>query len=150
MPWPKGNCDPETFFTAPAPKGAFSNLFISVSEAEVSPCPRTKLKSHPQDWVQICVEMKCIASAGTGRFSTEANVQFYTHQTLNSRSAFYYLKRQDRGRPGGAAVKCARSASWRRPGVRRFGSLCGPGTAWQKPCCGRSPIYKVEEDGHGC
>ena len=19
-----------------------------------------------------------------------------------------------------------------------------------KPCCGRCPIYKVEEDGHGC
>ena len=19
-----------------------------------------------------------------------------------------------------------------------------------KPCCGRRPIYKVEEDGHGC
>ena len=27
---------------------------------------------------------------------------------------------------------------------------CGLGTAWQKPCCGRRPVYKVEEDGHGC
>ena len=26
----------------------------------------------------------------------------------------------------------------------------GHGTAWQKPCCGRRPTYKVEEDGHGC
>ena len=25
---------------------------------------------------------------------------------------------------------------------------CGHGTAWQKPCCGRRPTYKVEEDGH--
>ena len=28
--------------------------------------------------------------------------------------------------------------------------VCGRGTAWQKPCCGRRPTYKVEEDGHGC
>ena len=27
---------------------------------------------------------------------------------------------------------------------------CGHGTAWQKPCCGRHPTYKVEEDWHGC
>ena len=27
---------------------------------------------------------------------------------------------------------------------------CGHGIAWQKPCCGRHPTYKVEEDGHGC
>ena len=27
---------------------------------------------------------------------------------------------------------------------------CQHGTAWQKPCCGRRPTYKVEDDGHGC
>ena len=27
---------------------------------------------------------------------------------------------------------------------------CGHGNAWQKPCCGRHPMYKVEDDGHGC
>ena len=27
---------------------------------------------------------------------------------------------------------------------------CRHGTAWQKPCCGRHPTCKVEEDGHGC
>ena len=27
---------------------------------------------------------------------------------------------------------------------------CRHGTAWQKPCCGRRPMDKVEEDGHGC
>ena len=26
----------------------------------------------------------------------------------------------------------------------------GHGTTWQKPCCGRRPTYKIEEDGHGC
>ena len=27
---------------------------------------------------------------------------------------------------------------------------CRHGTAWQKPCCGGRPMYKVEEDGLGC
>ena len=38
------------------------------------------------------------------------------------------------------------------PGGARCAGLdsgCGHGTAWQKPCCGRHPTYKVEEDGHG-
>ena len=54
----------------------------------------------------------------------------------------------DRGWPGGAAVKCTRSASAARgspvwiPGVDM--ALFG------KPCCGRHPTYKVEEDGHRC
>ena len=52
------------------------------------------------------------------------------------------------GWPGGAAVKCAHSASVAQglpvpiPGVDM--ALLG------KPCCGRHPTYKVEEDGHGC
>ena len=56
--------------------------------------------------------------------------------------------RKNGGWPGGAAVKCARSASAAR------GSLVwilGVDTApLDKPCCGRCPTYKVEEDGHGC
>ena len=57
-------------------------------------------------------------------------------------------KRPRRGRPGGTAVKCARSASaaWGSP-VWILGAdmaLLG------KPCCGKRPTYKVEEDGHGC
>ena len=53
-----------------------------------------------------------------------------------------------RGRPGGAAVKCARSAL----AVRGL-PVWIPGldvTPFGKPCCGRCPTYKVEEDGHGC
>ena len=53
-----------------------------------------------------------------------------------------------RGQPGGAAVKFVRSASEAR------GTLVwipGPDVApLGKPCCGRRPTYKVEEDGHGC
>ena len=50
------------------------------------------------------------------------------------------------GQPGGAVVKFPRSAS-RRPRVR--GSDPGADMApLGKPCCGRRPTYKVEEDGH--
>ena len=52
------------------------------------------------------------------------------------------------GWPGGAAVKCAHSVLEAQgslvwiPGM----DMAPPGT----PCCVRHPIYKVEEDGHGC
>ena len=53
-----------------------------------------------------------------------------------------------RGRPGGAAVKFAHSASVARGSpVRVLGADMAP---LSKPCCGRRPTYKVEEDGHGC
>ena len=52
------------------------------------------------------------------------------------------------GPAGGAALKFAPSASvawssWVRiPGVDV--------ALFDKPCCGRHPTCKVEEDGHGC
>ena len=36
------------------------------------------------------------------------------------------------------------------PGFAGSDPRCRHGTAWQKPCCGRRPTYKVEEDGRGC
>ena len=36
------------------------------------------------------------------------------------------------------------------PGLPSLDPGCGHGTAWQKPCCGRRPMHKVEEDGHEC
>ena len=53
-----------------------------------------------------------------------------------------------RGQPGGAAVKCTRSAS-----VAQGLPVWIPGVDMAplgKPYCGRRPMYKVEEDGHGC
>ena len=45
-------------------------------------------------------------------------------------------------------VKCACSAL-----VARGSLVQIPGVDMEplgKPCCGRRPTYKVEEDGHGC
>ena len=52
------------------------------------------------------------------------------------------------GQPGGAAVKCARSALVAQGSPVRIpgAGMASLGT----PCCGKRPTYKVEEDGHGC
>ena len=34
--------------------------------------------------------------------------------------------------------------------VHRFGSQVRTYALLDKPCCGRHPTYKVEENGHGC
>ena len=36
------------------------------------------------------------------------------------------------------------------PGVHQFGSRAQTWHKLGKPCCGRCPTNKVEEDGHGC
>ena len=54
----------------------------------------------------------------------------------------------ERDWPGGTVIKftCSASAVWGSL-VRIPGSDMSP---LGKPCCGRCPTYKVEEDGHGC
>ena len=55
---------------------------------------------------------------------------------------------KSRGRLGSAAVKFTHSAL-----AARGLSIWIPGADMAllgKPCCGRHPTYKVEEDGHGC
>ena len=58
------------------------------------------------------------------------------------------LRRRMRGPPGGTAGKCAHSASVARGSQVRI--LGVDMTPLVKPCCGRCPTYKVEEDEHGC
>ena len=58
------------------------------------------------------------------------------------------IKSVYRGQPSGAAVKYARSTL-----VARGLPVWIPGAemaSFGKPCCGRRPTYKAEEDGHGC
>ena len=53
-----------------------------------------------------------------------------------------------RGQPGGAVVKCARSALAARGSL--VGILGVDMAPFGTPCCGQRPTYKVEQDGHGC
>ena len=55
---------------------------------------------------------------------------------------------EKRCQPSGAVVKYARStsAAWGLQ-VRILGVDMAP---LGKPCCGRHPTYKIEEDGQGC
>ena len=50
--------------------------------------------------------------------------------------------------PGGSVVEFTHSTSAAQGSLVQI-----PGVDMaplDKPCCGRSPTYKVEEDGHGC
>ena len=56
--------------------------------------------------------------------------------------------KNSRAWPGGVVVKFTRSTS-----VAQGLPVQIPGVDMAlliKPCCGRRPTYKVEEDGHGC
>ena len=57
-------------------------------------------------------------------------------------------KMQYGGRPSGAVVKCAHSASLAQGSPVQ--TLSSDMALLGKPCCGRRTTYKVEEDGHGC
>ena len=76
-------------------------------------------------------------------------IDFYsTNSKNNIRHVTEIHENTTRGLASGAAVKCMCSASAARGSlVRVLGADMGPPG---KPCCGRHPTYKVEEDGHGC
>ena len=61
---------------------------------------------------------------------------------------FFNIKKYSQGLPGGVAVKFALSAWW--SGVHQLRSQAWTYILLIKPCCGRHPTYKVEEDGHRC
>ena len=61
---------------------------------------------------------------------------------------YHYFNKNSRGRPIGTAVKRAPSISAAQGSpVRIPGVDMAP---LERPCYGRSPTYKVEEDGHRC
>ena len=59
-----------------------------------------------------------------------------------------FIKSPFRNQPSGTALKFTRSASEAQGSLVRI--LGADMAALGKPCCGRRPTYKVEEDGHGC
>ena len=68
--------------------------------------------------------------------------------TVRSDSFLTHKNTLQGGWPGGAAVKSAHSTlAARGSEVQMPGADMAP---LGKPCCGRHPTYKVEEDGHGC
>ena len=75
-------------------------------------------------------------------------VRGFSVPAFNKASPECFTERGSRGCPSGTVVKFARSTSvaWASP-VRIPGADMAP---LGKPCCGRCPTYKVEEDGHGC
>ena len=50
----------------------------------------------------------------------------------------------------GLVVQQSAHVLLQRPEVPWLDPWSRDDSAWQKPCCGRRPTYKVEEDGHGC
>ena len=57
-------------------------------------------------------------------------------------------KKDQPGQPGGSAVRFACPTSAARGSL--IWILGADMASLGKPCCGRRPTYKVEEDGHGC
>ena len=67
---------------------------------------------------------------------------------MGEENVFVFLNLVAGGQPSGSVVKFAHSAS-----VGRGSPVQIPGADMAplgKPCCGRCPTYKVEEDGHRC
>ena len=65
----------------------------------------------------------------------------------------YFLNQRNkneypRGWPGDAVVKCTHSTLVARGSLVQI--LGADMALLGKPCCGRHPTYKVEEDGHRC
>ena len=55
-------------------------------------------------------------------------------------------KTTNRGQPGGVVVSLCTLIRW--PRVHKFRLRAQTYTSLIKPCCGRCPTYKTEEDGH--
>ena len=105
----------------------------------------------PLSFVTLCksVITNCIP------LSNHANAHSSSHPLQTPPEKLFYLEEQKAKMAADGASPVVQWLSLHIPllGAPGFAGLdpgCGHGTAWQKPCCGRHPAYKVEEDGHGC
>ena len=81
------------------------------------------------------------------RWTRALPVFLFTGSSLDAHPAFKN-RHMLGGWPGGAADKCTRSALVAQGLLVQ---IPGVDTApLGRPCYGRHPTYKIEEDGHGC
>ena len=103
------------------------------------------------------VEIKCVTKIAQRLQGKKGNILLQGSDAVCEVTSYYLkvdsgkLKMNTRGPwgwPGGVAVKCAHSTS---AALGLLVGILGADMApLGKPCCGRRPTYKVEEDGHGC
>ena len=103
---------------------------------------------HRSEVQRICVSLNYSSLALKVGVILDASLSFCPTPEKSINSFTSAFKTPIMGRPGGAAVRCSRSASAARGSPVQ---IPGVDTApLSTPCCGRFPTYKIEEDGHGC
>ena len=116
-------------------------------------------KQLEEHLTNICISISLLSSRKHTFLSyMNSSLNFYTFDQLNclrEKAKYFcscftvlFIRKKTWGHLAGAAVKCTLSASVARGSpVRILGADMVP---LGKPCCGRRPTYKVEEDGHRC
>ena len=107
-------------------------------------CHRQKIFKH--NILLIILKMYIIFWKGFLRFLSRIQLNFFFNLSIT----MLIKEKQQGGQPGGTAQRLSLHAPLKRPRVGWFRSWVLNYPPLVKPCCGRRPTYKVEEDGHGC